>query len=112
MIIAANGPNYAILLTQTLNRTLFGFVTVEILGYKKKKNGDRETIVFTAALKSTGIALLHLYFFVVVYKLLLLFLTFSVLVANPRKLLYTVVNPTRDLLNRDIYVFMHNNHVW
>ena len=32
----------------------------------------------------------------------LLFLTFSVLVANPKKLLYTVVaNPARDLLNRE-----------
>ena len=31
----------------------------------------------------------------------LLFLTISVLVANPKKLLYTVVNPARDLLNRE-----------
>ena len=31
---------------------------------------------------------------------LLLFLAFSVLVANPKKLLYTVANPTRGLLNR------------
>ena len=31
----------------------------------------------------------------------LLILTFSVLVANPRKLLYTVANPARGLLNRD-----------
>ena len=29
-----------------------------------------------------------------------LFLTFSVLVANPKKLLYTVANPARGLLNR------------
>ena len=33
--------------------------------------------------------------------LLLLFLTFSVLVANPKKLMYTVANPARDLLNRE-----------
>ena len=33
--------------------------------------------------------------------LLLLFLTFSVLVANPKKLLYTVDNPARGLLNRE-----------
>ena len=33
-------------------------------------------------------------------SLLLLFLTFSVLVANPEKLLYTVANPARGLLNR------------
>ena len=33
--------------------------------------------------------------------LLLLFLTFSVLVANPKKLHYTVANPARDLLNRE-----------
>ena len=33
--------------------------------------------------------------------MLLLFLTFSVLVANPKKLLYTVANPTRGLLNRE-----------
>ena len=32
--------------------------------------------------------------------LLLLFLTFSVLVANPKKLLYAVANPARGLLNR------------
>ena len=30
-----------------------------------------------------------------------LFLTFSVLVANPKKLLYTVANPARGLLNRE-----------
>ena len=33
--------------------------------------------------------------------LLLLFLTFSVLGANPKKLLYTVANPARGLLNRE-----------
>ena len=32
--------------------------------------------------------------------MLLLFHTFSVLVANPKKLLYTVANPARGLLNR------------
>ena len=31
----------------------------------------------------------------------LLFLTFSVLVANPKKLFYTVANPARGLLNRE-----------
>ena len=31
----------------------------------------------------------------------LLFLTFSVLVANPKKLLYTMANPARGLLNRE-----------
>ena len=34
----------------------------------------------------------------------LLFLTFSILVANPRKLFYTVANPGRGLLNGDIYL--------
>ena len=33
--------------------------------------------------------------------LLLLFLTFSALVANPKKLLYTVANPARGLLTRE-----------
>ena len=33
----------------------------------------------------------------------LLFLTFSALVANPKKLLYTVANPARGLLNRENY---------
>ena len=33
--------------------------------------------------------------------LLLLFLTFSVMVANPRKLLYTVANRGLGLLNRE-----------
>ena len=37
----------------------------------------------------------------VIMLLLLLFLTFSVLVANPKKLLYTVANPARGLLNRE-----------
>ena len=32
---------------------------------------------------------------------LLLFLTFSVVVAYPKKLLYTVANPARGLLNRE-----------
>ena len=32
--------------------------------------------------------------------LLLLFLTFSILVANPKKLLYRVANPARGLLDR------------
>ena len=32
--------------------------------------------------------------------MLLLFLTFSALVASPKKLLYTVANPARGLLNR------------
>ena len=31
----------------------------------------------------------------------LLFLTFNVLVANPKKLPYTVANPARGLLNRE-----------
>ena len=34
-------------------------------------------------------------------QLLLLFLTFRVLVANPRELLYTVANPARGLLDRE-----------
>ena len=34
-------------------------------------------------------------------RMLLLFLTFSALVANPKKLLYTVANPARGLLNRE-----------
>ena len=33
--------------------------------------------------------------------LFLLFLTFSALVANPKKVLYTVANPARGLLNRE-----------
>ena len=38
---------------------------------------------------------------VMLLLLLLLFLTFSALVANPKKLLYTVANPARGLLNRE-----------
>ena len=34
-------------------------------------------------------------------RMLLLFLTFSELVANPKKLLYTVANPARGLLIRE-----------
>ena len=47
-------------------------VTVWVLRYKNKKNGDRGTIVFTATLKKN-------------LNVLLLFLTFSALVANPKK---------------------------
>ena len=37
------------------------------------------------------------------YVVVLLFLAFSVLIANPKKLIYTVVtNPARDLLNKKI----------
>ena len=36
-----------------------------------------------------------------VFFFLLLFFTFGVLVANPKKLLYTVANPARGLLNRE-----------
>ena len=32
---------------------------------------------------------------------LLLFLAFGVLVANPKKLVYTVANPARGMLNRE-----------
>ena len=35
------------------------------------------------------------------YSSHLFFLTFSVLVADPKKLLYTVASPTRGLLNRE-----------
>ena len=38
---------------------------------------------------------------VVMLLLLLLVLSFSVLVANPKKLLYTVANPARGLLSRE-----------
>ena len=41
------------------------------------------------------------YFCTMLLLLLLLFLTFSVLVANPKNLLYTVANPARGLLNRE-----------
>ena len=42
--------------------------------------------------------------------MLLLFLTlFSVLVANPKKTLYTVANPARGLLNRKIYYTYHSS---
>ena len=52
LIIAANGPNGATCsLMQTFNSIfILMFVTVDILGYKKQKNGDRGTIVLTAAL--------------------------------------------------------------
>ena len=40
--------------------------------------------------------------------LLLLFHTFSVLVANPKQLLYTVADPARGLLNRE----KNKNKVW
>ena len=42
-----------------------------------------------------------LYTTVLLLLLLSLFHTFSALVANPKKLLYTVANPARGLLNRE-----------
>ena len=48
---AANGPNSAILLTQTFDRILFCVYNSLYFGVQKAKNGDRGTIVFTATLK-------------------------------------------------------------
>ena len=43
--------------------------------------------------------------------LLRLFLTFSVLVANPEKLLYTAANPApRGLLNREMYAVVRRRY--
>ena len=47
---AAYGPNGAISLTQTFSRLYFMFVTVDIFGAQKEKNGDRGRIVYTVAL--------------------------------------------------------------
>ena len=38
---------------------------------------------------------------IIIIIIMLLFLTFSELSANPKKLLYTVANPARGLLNRE-----------
>ena len=48
LIKAANGPNGAISLTQTLNRILFYFCNRQYFGVQEAKNGDRGPIVFTA----------------------------------------------------------------
>ena len=48
---AANGPNSAISLTQTFDRTLFYVCDSLSFGVQKEKNGDRGTIVFTATLR-------------------------------------------------------------
>ena len=48
LIIAANGPNGAISLTQVFNRILFYVCNGR---YKAKKNGNRGTIVYRAALR-------------------------------------------------------------
>ena len=52
LIRAANGPNNAISLKQTFDRI---FVTGNIIyfGVQKAKNGDRGTIVYSAALNRT-----------------------------------------------------------
>ena len=49
---AANGPNNAISLTQTLDRILFCVYNSLYFGVQKAKNGDRGIIVFTATLRS------------------------------------------------------------
>ena len=51
LIIAANGPNGAISLTQTFNRNLFHVCNGQCFGVQKAKNEDRGTIVFTVVLK-------------------------------------------------------------
>ena len=63
-------------------------------------NSQMQTFCFSAVevILCTLPAPLHPY---TLLLLLLLFLTFSVLVANPKKLLYTVANPARGLLNRE-----------
>ena len=48
---AANGPNSAILLTQTFDRILVCVYNSLYFGVQKAKNGDRGTIVFTATLR-------------------------------------------------------------
>ena len=47
---AANGPNSAISLTQTVDRVLFCVYNSLYFGVQKARNGDRGTIVFTATL--------------------------------------------------------------
>ena len=48
---AANGPNSAISLTQTFDRISLYVYNSLYFGVQKAKNGDRETIVFTATLR-------------------------------------------------------------
>ena len=55
LILAANGPNDAISLTQTFNRILFDVCNGRYFEVQKAKNGDRETIVFTAAFKISSL---------------------------------------------------------
>ena len=50
---------------------------------------------------STRTAVFYSTLFVLSCFCFVLFLTFSVSVANPKKLLYTVANPARGLLNRE-----------
>ena len=50
LIIDANGLNGVISLTQTFNRILFYVRNGRYFGIQKTQNGDRGTIVFTAAL--------------------------------------------------------------
>ena len=68
-------------------------------------NGDRESIISGLQvqwkLSSTCLRNSIISVSKRLLLLLLLFLTFSVLVANPKKLLYTVANPARGLLNRE-----------
>ena len=70
--------------------------------------GDMGILIFPVQLTTSRIGnltqLIHTLLYMMTidtYILLLLFLTFSALVANPKKLLYTVANPARGLLNRE-----------
>ena len=60
---AANGPNCAISLTQTFDRTLFYVCNSLYFGVQKAKNGDRGTIAFTATLNMEPQLHLQQYFF-------------------------------------------------
>ena len=62
---------------------------------------DFNAIMIMQILRYHGTCTVLLYLILGELQLLLLFLTFSVLVANPKKLLYTVANPARGLLNRE-----------
>ena len=73
-------------------------------GHKKTLNKQKHCSMYTTTKTNQKQCNTSLYRVVILYDycaiVLLLFLICSVLVANPKKLLYTVANPSPGLLNR------------
>ena len=97
MIFACGLSNYSVAIFHLANHAFFKALLFLGAGSVIHAVGDEQDIMR----KMGGLRRLLPFTYAMLLLLLLLFLTFSVLVANPKKLLYTVANPARGLLNRE-----------